>query len=51
MQANPKPNPAEQEMQAKMQLEQAKAQAEAFGAKLDEKLLGRTAPMMRYGMQ
>ena len=30
---------------------EAKAQAEAFGAKLDEKLLGRTAPMMRYGMQ
>ena len=30
---------------------EAKAQAEAIGAKLDEKLLGRTAPMLRYGMQ
>jgi hypothetical protein len=29
---------------------EAKAQAEAIGAKLDEKLLGRTAPMLRYGM-
>ena len=30
---------------------EAKAQAEAIGAKLDQKLLGRTAPMVRYGMQ
>jgi len=30
---------------------EAKAQAEAMGAKLDEKLIGRTGPMMRYGMQ
>ena len=30
---------------------EAKAQAEAIGAKLDEKLLGRTAPMLRYGSQ
>lgn len=30
---------------------EAKAQAEAIGAKLDEKLLGKTAPMLRYGVQ
>ena len=30
---------------------EAKAQAEAIGAKLNTKLLSRTAPMMRYGMQ
>jgi len=30
---------------------EAKAQAEAMGAKLDEKMIGRTAPMLRYGMQ
>ena len=30
---------------------EAKAQAEAVGAKLNEKMLGRTAPMLRYGMQ
>ena len=29
---------------------EAKAQAEAIGTKLDEKLLGKTAPMLRYGM-
>jgi hypothetical protein len=30
---------------------EAKAQAEAMGARLDEKLIERTGPMMRYGMQ
>jgi len=30
---------------------EAKAQAEAMGARLDAKLIGRTGPMMRYGMQ
>lgn len=30
---------------------EAKAQAEAIGAKLNGKMLGRTAPMLRYGMQ
>jgi hypothetical protein len=30
---------------------EAKAQAEAIGAKLNTKTLGRTAPMLRYGMQ
>ena len=37
-QANPQPNPAEQEMQAKMQLEQAKAQAEAQKADMDAQI-------------
>jgi hypothetical protein len=30
---------------------EAKAQAEAIGTKLDTKLLGKTAPMLRYGME
>ena len=38
MQANPRPNPAEQEMQAKMQLEQAKAQQEAQKAEMDAQI-------------
>lgn len=37
-QANPRPNPAEQEMQAKLQLEQAKAQAEAQKADMDAQI-------------
>ena len=37
-QANPQPNPAEQEMQAKLQLEQAKAQAEAQKADMDAQI-------------
>ena len=36
--ANPQPNPAEQEMQAKLQLEQAKAQAEAQKADMDAQI-------------
>ena len=37
-QANPQPNPAEQEMQAKLQLEQAKAQQEAQKAEMDAQI-------------